>query len=81
MDYVKCFEGYAEASGNAGGQCCCNCKWQRPISGHPWNKTEAFHGSIMNVIAWGCTVPDMPNITLSEKEHSMCEMHQARVAA
>jgi hypothetical protein len=57
------------------GRCCCNCKWQRPISGHPWNKTPAFYGRVTTVIAWGCTVPDMANINLSECEHGLCEVH------
>lgn len=72
---TKCFEGWAAEAGNQSGQCCCNCKWQRPVSGHPWNQNPAFHGRISVRIAWGCTVPDMGSITLSEREHSMCEMH------
>lgn len=61
------------------GRCCCTCKWQRPISGHPWNKNiPQFNGSITDVVAWGCTVTDMPTIVLFETEHGMCEMHEFR---
>jgi hypothetical protein len=71
----KCNLGWNSESGNSQGRCCCNCKWQRPISAHPWNNNELIKGSITKIIGWGCTVPDMPSITFSEKEHSMCEMH------
>ena len=73
----KCFEGWAEDAGNTAGRCCCNCEWQRPISGHPWNKGE-MQGSVLTVKGWGCTVPEMPMITFLETEHSMCEMHEWR---
>lgn len=75
---AECFDGWSKEAGNRSGSCCCNCKWQRPISGHPWNKTPAFHGRISVVIGWGCTVPDMEGITFSEREHSMCEMHERK---
>ena len=73
----KCFEGWAEDAGNTLGRCCCNCKWQRPVSGHPWNKGD-MQGSVLTVKGWGCTVPDMPMITFLDIEHSMCEMHEWR---
>ena len=76
---AECFHGWSAENGNLSGQCCCNCRWSRPIAGHPWNKVPAFHGRISTVIAWGCTVPELPNITLTEHEHSMCEMHERKI--
>lgn len=73
----KCFIGYAEEF-NHTGRCCCNCRYQRPISGHPWNTNSAYKSRVSDTIGWGCTVPDMPKITFSEKEHGMCKMHQFR---
>lgn len=73
-----CWQGWSKEDGNKLGRCCCNCRWQRPISGHPWNKNPSFRGSVSTPIAWGCTVPDMPLITLSEREHSICEMWEKR---
>lgn len=72
----ECYESWSAADGNWSGRCCCNCKWQRPISGHPWNKVPSFNSRVSSVIAWGCTVPDMPNIVLSERGHGMCETHE-----
>ena len=76
----KCFIGYAEEF-NSQGRCCCNCKWQRPISGHPWNINGAVKSKVSTTIGWGCTVPDMTNITFFEKEHSMCEMHEFKLTS
>jgi hypothetical protein len=56
------------------GSCCCNCTWQKPLNQHPWNRIELFKGSIMNIIGWGCFIPDMDSITVSDREHGMCEM-------
>lgn len=70
----KCFEGWEESS-NPKGRCCCNCQWQRPITAHPWNKNELTKGSVSNIIGYGCTVPELPNITFFEFKHSMCELH------
>lgn len=77
----KCFEGWAEDNGNTSGSCCCNCRYQRPISGHPWNKRmgHPLQGSVADIIGWGCTVPDMPAITFFEFEHGMCEMHMKKM--
>lgn len=58
------------------GRCCCNCRWQRSISGHPWNKNELTKGPITSIIGYGCAVPDMPNIVFFEKSHGMCELHE-----
>lgn len=58
------------------GSCCCNCKWQTVITKHPWNKQEQFKGSVMEIIGFGCTPPDLyPNTTFFEKSHGMCECH------
>lgn len=73
---MTCFEGWSKADGNNGGRCCCNCLYQKPIVKHPWNKTMIFRGSASDQIAWGCMVPDMPGIVLSEREHGMCEVHE-----
>lgn len=70
----ECYEGWTKENGNHEGNCCCNCKYKRPIGAHPWNKNPSFNGRISHVIGWGCTVPDMPNITFSESEHGMCEV-------
>ena len=72
-----CFDGWSKENGNESGRCCCNCKWQRPISAHPWNKKYGppLEGSIMNVVGWGCTVPEFSKITFFEFEHGMCEVH------
>jgi len=76
---TKCFIGWSQEGGNQPGDCCCNCKWQRPISGHPGNATPAFKGRITGVIAWGCTVPDLESINLSERQHGICEVHERKV--
>lgn len=69
----KCLLGWPDYH-NTRGSCCCNCRHQRPISAHPWNKNDLTRGPITKTIGWGCCVPDMPTITFSEVEHSMCEM-------
>lgn len=76
MNALECYKGWSELSGNREGRCCCNCRWQRPISGHPWNRVHLVRTPIDQVIGWGCTVPDMPNITFFESEHGVCEMHE-----
>lgn len=76
---AECYQGWAKEDGNRAGRCCCNCRYQRPISAHPWNKNELTKGSITRIIGYGCTVPEMPNITFFEHEHSMCEMHMERI--
>ena len=59
-----------------GGRCCCNCRWQRPIAGHPWNKKVGLNGSVTTTVGYGCTVPDMTHIVFFDIEHSLCEMHE-----
>ena len=73
-----CFEGWKEVDGNTQGHCCCNCKYQRTISAHPWNKREWTKGKITHVIGYGCTMPEMPSITMFDSKHGMCEMHTDR---
>ena len=72
----ECYKGWSKEDGNRNGRCCCNCRYQRPISGHPWNKNSLTKGSITSIIGYGCTVPDMPAIVFFDKEHGMCEMHE-----
>lgn len=72
---TECYKGWAKYEGNSKGRCCCNCRYQRPISAHPWNKNEMVKGSVSIVVGFGCTVPDLPNITFFESKHGMCEMH------
>lgn len=69
-----CFEAMS-VEHNKQGSCCCNCIFQKPIVKHPWNTVEIFKGRISEQIAWGCTVPDMEAVVLSERQHSLCEMH------
>lgn len=70
-----CFEGWRTEDGNTKGHCCCNCKYQRPISGHPWNKRQFTKSTVNTIIGYGCTMHEMPNITMFDTKHGMCEMH------
>lgn len=73
QDY--CLKGWADKESNRNGNCCCNCIHQRPITGHPWNKTYPLKSAVSNVIGWGCACPDLsPHITFFENPHGMCEM-------
>lgn len=76
MNAPKCDRGWSKEHGNNRGICCCNCKWQIPINGHPWNRTSLAQTPITQTIGWGCRVPDMPAIVFFEVEHSACEMHE-----
>jgi hypothetical protein len=73
----KCFDGWARDNGNISGRCCCNCKYQRPIVGHPWNKRmgSPIQGPMDIVIGFGCNIPDAPNTVFFEFKHGMCENH------
>lgn len=71
---MKCMIGWNDEVNNKKGRCCCNCNWQRPISGHPWNHGD-FKGPVNKVIGYGCTYPEMQYITLMTREHSCCEVH------
>ena len=73
---TKCYEGWRKEDGNLKGRCCCNCRYQRPIVGHPWNKTSLTRTSVSHIIGFGCTVPDMENIVFFDKKHGMCEVHE-----
>ena len=73
---TECFKGWKQEDGNTKGRCCCNCRYHRPIVGHPWNKNSLTKTSISTIIGFGCTVPDMPAIVFFEGEHGMCEMHE-----
>ena len=71
-----CLKGY-NSEHNKSGECCCNCKWQLPVTAHPWNKDPAFKGSVTEIIGYVCTPPDLaPFATFFEEAHSMCECHQ-----
>jgi hypothetical protein len=74
----KCMIGWNDKA-NRIGRCCCNCKYQRTISGHPWNQ-EPHNGPLSVIIGYGCTVPDMPHITFFDKQHGICEMHDYRLS-
>ena len=74
----ECYKGWKKEDGNSQGRCCCNCRYQRSIVGHPWNKNDLTRTRINTIIGYGCTVPDMENIVFFEFEHSMCEMHEYR---
>ena len=75
---VLCYEGWKMKDGNSSGRCCCNCKWQKYIVQHPWNKHSWSKGSIRQAMGYGCTVPDMPSVVFFDNKHGMCEMHDWR---
>lgn len=75
---APCYEGWRKEDGNIKGECCCSCRFQRPITGHPWNRNALTKGSIKRIIGYGCTVPDMPAITFFDSKHGMCEMYTDR---
>ena len=75
---VPCYEGWAMKAGNSAGRCCCNCKYQRYIVQHPWNKKEWAKGPITQAFGYGCQPPEMRSIVFYEFQHSMCEMHEWR---
>lgn len=58
--------------------CCCNCKNQVAIHGHPWNEGD-MKASIQTVVGYGCkgTVDGNDNkIIFMNRKHGFCEMHQ-----
>lgn len=73
---AECFEGWKKEDGNIVGACCCNCLYQRPIVGHPWNKNSFTKGRITQAIGYGCTCPEFDSITFFDTKHGMCEMHR-----
>ena len=74
----KCFQSWTEENGNNSGRCCCNCKWQRSASGHPWNKNKFVQGSVSQKIGYVCLNPEFQHATFYENEHGMCEVHNWR---
>jgi hypothetical protein len=75
MKIDPCFKGWNDPELNTAGRCCCNCRYQRPIVGHPWNKNELTKGSITRTIGYGCNAPELESTVFFDFEHSMCEMH------
>lgn len=72
----QCLKGWGPIEDNYDGCCCCNCIYQQPINGHPWNKNTLVKTMISQVVGWGCNPPDLnPNITFFETPHGMCEMY------
>ena len=76
IKHDPCFKGWDDKEANTAGRCCCNCRYQRPIVGHPWNKTSLTRTSISHKIGYGCNAPEMETIVFFDFEHSMCEMHE-----
>ena len=57
--------------------CCCNCKNQVKIKGHPWNQDD-MKAPISTVVGYGCQDPlkDMGrDIIFMDRQHGMCELH------
>lgn len=75
---VLCYEGWAMKDGNSSGRCCCNCRYQKYIVGHPWNKNSWSKGSITQAIGYGCLAPEMRSVIFFDNQHGMCEMHDWR---
>jgi hypothetical protein len=71
-----CYKGWDDKDVNKAGRCCCNCRFQKPIVCHPWNKNELTNGPISRTIGYGCNAPEMERIVFFDFEHSMCEMHE-----
>ncbi len=74
QDY--CLKGWGDKEHNQDGCCCCNCAHQKPITGHPWNRSFLVKSTISRVVGFGCAAPDFaPHIVFFEKPHGMCEMY------
>ena len=75
-----CFKGWHDEDHNKDGCCCCcNCVYQKPINGHPWNRTLFNETRITTIVGYGCNPPDLhPFITFFESPHGMCEMYARR---
>lgn len=72
-----CYKGWKLKDGNSSGRCCCNCQFQLPGIGHPWNKKEWMKRSPpYKIIAFVCAAPGMESATLFDNKHGMCEMHE-----
>ena len=72
----ECFEGWSKDDGNIMGTCCCNCRYSKPIVGHPWNKHTLTKNSITAIIGYGCNSAEMEATVFFDKKHGMCEMHE-----
>jgi len=72
----ECYKGWSKDNGNMQGRCCCNCRYQTPIVGHPWNKNDLTKTSITSIIGYGCTMPESDRIVFFDTSHGMCEMHE-----
>jgi hypothetical protein len=59
---------------------CSNCKYQKGIFKHPWNKQEWAKGDCNELIAYGCSIEDITDrngaIVLMESDTGRCEMHE-----
>lgn len=74
-----CLKGWHDEEHNKDGCCCCNCVYQKPINGHPWNRALPVKTRITQIVGYGCNPPDLhPFITFFESSHGMCEMYARR---
>lgn len=65
-------------TGNYKGRCCCNCKYQKRVMKHPWNKGCA-KGAISELMGYACGSPlyeGSGNVIFFDRKHGMCEMHE-----
>lgn len=60
------------------GRCCCNCVHRVKIMRHPWNIMVGgrMKGPITEIAGWTCKPDADMEFIFSEREHSMCEMHE-----
>ena len=74
-----CLKGWGDEQRNKDGCCCCNCVYQFPINGHPWNRHDLVRTPVTHIVGWGCMAPDlMPFITFFDRSHGMCEMYSRK---
>lgn len=76
VQHDPCFKGWDDPEQNKAGRCCCNCRYQKPIVGHPWNKNTLTKGSITHIIGYGCNAPEMEATIFFDTNHGMCEMQE-----
>lgn len=72
----KCKKGFID------GSCCCNCVNLVVINKHPMNITDESHGSISEIMGYGCKakfgdepINEKERITFMTRKHGMCEPH------
>lgn len=71
-----CWLGVSTMDSNPKGRCCCNCNYQRPIVGHPWNEEFFVRTTCQTIIGYGCTCPELgDNIVFFQNQHGQCELH------